>query len=139
VQHFILPIRVYYEDTDSSGVVYYANYLKFMERARTEFLRALGYEQDVLIRDQGVLFAVRSITIEYNKPARFNDLLHVSVNCVQSGRVRISFAQTVTRPRDDGENDILTTGIIKVASLDAITFKPKPIPRNLRQDLDSAR
>jgi acyl-CoA thioester hydrolase len=139
VQNFILPIRVYYEDTDSGGVVYYANYLKFMERARTEYLRELGYEQNVLIRDQGVLFAVRSITIEYNKPARFNDLLHVSVNCVQLGRVKISFAQCVTRPGDDGEQDILTTGTVKVASLDAMTFKPKPIPQKLRQDLDSAR
>lgn len=139
MQNFILPIRVYYEDTDFGGVVYYANYLKFMERARTEFLRALGYEQDVLIRDQGVMFAVRSITVEYNKPARFNDLLHVTVNCIQLGRVRINFAQNVIRQCDGGESEILTTGIIKVASLDSTTFKPKPIPKKLRQELDSAR
>lgn len=139
MQNFVMPVRVYYEDTDSGGVVYYANYLKFMERARAEYLRALGYEQDVLIREQGIIFAVRSVTVEYNIPARFNDLLHVSVNCVQLGRVKISFVQNVTRPASNGEHDILTTGIVKVASLDAMTFKPKPIPQKLRQDLNSAR
>lgn len=76
---FHWPVRVYYEDTDSGGVVYYANYLKFMERARTEWLRSLGFEQDVLNAQHGIIFAVRSVTVEYLRPARFNDLLSVGV------------------------------------------------------------
>ena len=69
--NFIWPVRVYYEDTDSGGVVYYANYLKFMERARTEFLRHLGYEQDTLIKNENIIFAVRSVNLDYHRPARF--------------------------------------------------------------------
>ena len=75
--HFVWPVRVYYEDTDTGGVVYYANYLRFMERARTEWLRSLGFEQDALAREAGVIFAVRSAALEYLRPARFNDLLQV--------------------------------------------------------------
>ncbi len=76
-KEFSWPIRVYYEDTDSGGVVYYANYLKFMERARTELLRSIGYEQDQLQRELGIIFAVRNANIHYKKPARFNDELKV--------------------------------------------------------------
>ena len=72
---FLWPIRVYYEDTDSGGVVYYANYLKFMERARTEMLRSLGFEQDQLIEDLGIIFVVHSLSVQYKKPAIFNDEL----------------------------------------------------------------
>ena len=90
---FRMPLRVYYEDTDSGGVVYYANYLRFMERARTEWLRALGFEQDHLIRDEGILFAVRSASLEYHRPARFNDQLLVGVRLAErrraAGRPRI--------------------------------------------------
>ena len=74
---FQWPVRVYYEDTDSGGVVYYANYLRFMERARTEWMRELGFEQDVLIREEGVIFAVRSAKVDYLRPALFNDELNV--------------------------------------------------------------
>jgi acyl-CoA thioester hydrolase len=74
---FALPVRVYFEDTDLAGVVYYANYLKFMERARTEWLRARGFEQDALIRELGIVFAVRSVQVDYLRPARFNELLEV--------------------------------------------------------------
>ena len=74
---FLWQVRVYYEDTDSGGVVYHSNYLKFMERARTEWLRSLGFEQDVLARDEDVIFAVRSINVEFLKPGRFNQLLDV--------------------------------------------------------------
>lgn len=76
---FSLPVRVYYEDTDSGGVVYHSNYLNFMERARTEWLRALGFEQDELLRENGVLFAVSAVSITFHKPARFNELLAVTV------------------------------------------------------------
>jgi hypothetical protein len=85
VTDFRWPVRVYYEDTDSGGVVYYANYLRFMERARTEWMRQLGFEQDALIRDKGILFAVRSASLDYLRPARFNDLLEVSVRLCLPG------------------------------------------------------
>ncbi|MCP4408920.1 MAG: tol-pal system-associated acyl-CoA thioesterase [Gammaproteobacteria bacterium] len=138
MRDFIFPVRVYYEDTDVVGVVYHANYLKFMERARTEWLRALGYEQDILIHEQGMLLAVSSIAVEYKKAARFNDLLQVAVMGIKLGRVTLTFEQRITRPGDREEQEIITTGHVKVASLDAITFRPKPIPQQLRQDLESA-
>ncbi len=138
MQSFVWPIRVYYEDTDAAGVVYYANYLKFMERARSEWLRALGYEQDALIKQQGVLFAVRSITVEYYKPARFNELVYAAVRLRQLRHASIILEQFITRPLDSGGEDMLTHAVVKVASLDAVTLKPKPMPRALRQDLESA-
>ena len=81
---FSIPVRVYYEDTDAGGVVYYANYLKFMERARTEWLRSVGFEQDVLSANERVLFAVRAIKVDFLKPGRFNDLLEATVNVRRS-------------------------------------------------------
>lgn len=94
---FSFPVRVYYEDTDLGGVVYYANYLKFMERARTEWLRALGFEQDELLARDGVLFAVRSAQIDFLKPARFNDSLQVTVALTRPGRASITVHQRVQR------------------------------------------
>ena len=81
--NFSWPIRIYYEDTDSGGVVYHSNYLKFLERCRTEFLRHLGYEQDRLIKDNNILFVVRSIKLDLHKPARFNDLLETTAQVSQ--------------------------------------------------------
>jgi len=128
---FSIPIRVYYEDTDAGAVVYYANYLKFMERARTEWLRALGFEQDELSRRDGILFAVRSAKIEFLKPARFNDLLHATVQMGRRGNASITFAQQIRR-----ENLTLCEGEVKVACLDAATFAPRPIPDRLRSRID---
>src|SRR4030065_1328558 len=91
---FAWPVRVYYEDTDSGGVVYYANYLKFMERARTEWLRNQGFEQTELLRDHLVIFVVRAVQIEYLRPAMFNDLLTVTVRFHQAGRSRVQHDQT---------------------------------------------
>src|SRR3970040_1078279 len=88
-QHFSWPVRVYYEDTDLGGVVYYANYLKFMERARTEWLRALGFEQTTLAREHGVVFVVSSLTIDYLQPAAFNDELAVTVELEKLGAGQI--------------------------------------------------
>ena len=98
---FQWQVRVYYEDTDSGGVVYYANYLRFMERARTEWMRALGFEQDRLIREDGILFAVRAASLEFLQPARFNDLLSVSLDVVQRGRASLTFKQDVARCTDE--------------------------------------
>ena len=135
---FILPVRVYYEDTDAGGVVYYANYLKFMERARTEWLRTCGYEQNDLICTQNLLFAVRAVSLEYLKPARFNDLLHVGVGVNQVKRASIVFEQSVARPLNEGQADLLTKGHVVVVSIDARTFKPTPIPKTMKKDLESA-
>jgi acyl-CoA thioester hydrolase len=133
---FIWPVRVYYEDTDSGGVVYYANYLKFMERARSERLRAIGYEQDELAR-QGILFAVRSAALEFLKPARFNELLQVSATVVHLGRASICFEQQVSRA-SDGVTELLTEGQVSVVCLETQSFKPRSIPPKLKKDLESA-
>lgn len=120
---FEWPVRVYYEDTDSGGVVYYANYLKFMERARTEWLRDLGFEQDRLRDGHGVLFAVHRCAIEYHRPARFNDELIATAAVKEYRRTALTFEQSVRRG-----DEILTRGEIRVVCMDADTFRPKPIP-----------
>ncbi|HHZ87954.1 MAG TPA: tol-pal system-associated acyl-CoA thioesterase [Chromatiaceae bacterium] len=126
---FFWPVRIYYEDTDSGGVVYYANYLKYMERARTEWLRSLGFEQDELIAKEGILFAVRSVQLDYHLPAQFNDHLHVGVEIVESGHVSVTFDQRIYR--DDERRPLLCTGQVRIACLDAVTFRPKRFPEAL--------
>ena len=130
---FQWQVRVYYEDTDSGGVVYYANYLRFMERARTEWIRMLGFEQDRLIRDDGILFAVRSASLEYLRPARFNDLLNVSVRLVERRRASLAFEQVVSRLDDD--SDPLCTGSVRIACLTADSLEPTPIPAYLLEEI----
>ncbi len=125
---FIFPVRIYYEDTDSGGVVYYANYLKFMERARTEWLRALGFEQDQLIKESRVIFAVRSVTVDYNAPARFNDQLEVVTTLQKQGRASLTLLQEIRRC---GEESLLCAGTVKIASLDVDSFRPRPMPETL--------
>ena len=127
---FTWPVRVYYEDTDAGGVVFYANYLKFFERARTEKLRAMGYEQDELLAKEGILFAVRSVHSEYLLPARFNQLLQVSAEVSSVKNASLTFAQAITRG-----DDVLCTGIIRIACLDAGTMRPKAIPKYLLEQL----
>ena len=132
MNEFSWPVRVYYEDTDLGGVVYYANYLKFMERARTEWLRALDFEQDELITNSDVLFAVRNVEVEYLKPARFNDQLQVSVTPVEIGRASLVLEQEV---RKENGLEVLCKGVIKIASLRASTFRPCPIPVKIQEKL----
>lgn len=127
---FVWPIRVYYEDTDSGGVVYYANYLKFMERARTEWLRARGFEQDVLLRKQGLMFAVRALTVDYHRPARFNELLVVASQVVEERGASLLFEQIIRR---DAAAEILCSARVKIACIDAETFQVRRIPRRLRE------
>ncbi len=129
---FTIPIRVYYEDTDAAGVVYYANYLKFMERARTEWLRELGFEQDELARTRGVIFAVHSAGLEFVKPAQFNDLLHATVTVGKRGSASITFLQSVRR-----DTATLCRGEIKVACLDAATFMPRPLPEEVVAQIEA--
>jgi acyl-CoA thioester hydrolase len=129
---FIWPIRVYYEDTDSGGVVYYANYLKFMERARTEWLRSLGFEQDQLAEQNGIVFAVRKVEMDFISPARFNDALEVKVGIVERKRASMTFRQEIT---NTSSGRILCSGKVQVASVDAATFRPRPIPEPVLKEL----
>ena len=132
LSQFVWPVRVYYEDTDSGGVVYYANYLKFMERARTECLRTMGFEQDKLRQEQGVLFAVHSLQVEFRRPALFNDALEVSAEIRLQRRASLTFFQQIRRR---GASDVLCCGHIRVACVDAHSFKPVPIPESVRSEL----
>lgn len=126
MNNFIWPVRVYYEDTDAGGVVFYANHLKFFERARTEMLRAMGYEQDDLIASEGIIFVVRSVQVDYLSPARFNEQLQVSAKVSQAKKVSLTFEQTITRG-----DEVICKGIVQVACLDAQTMRPKAIPETL--------
>ena len=123
---FYWPVRVYYEDTDAGGVVFYANYLKFFERARTEMLRALGFEQDDLIAKNGIIFAVRSIEVDYLSPALFNEQILVSAEVVLAKKVSVTFEQAITRG-----DDVLCKSTVRIACLDAKNLRPKEIPENL--------
>ncbi len=122
---FLWPIRVYYEDTDSGGVVYYANYLKYMERARTELLRDYGFEQDQLKKEQGIIFAVHSLSVRYHKPAMFNDELKVVTNIKDLGKASLAFGQSIYRVID---NTLLCSADVKVACLRSKNFTPCAIP-----------
>ena len=133
VTGFLWPVRVYYEDTDSGGVVYYANYLKFMERARTEWLRHLGFAQDELAARENVIFAVRRAEVDYLRPARFNDALEIRSTIVERGRASLTFEQQITKPANKGE--LLCSGRIRVACIDATSFRPRPLPETLRNQL----
>ena len=134
MSEFVWPIRVYYEDTDSGGVVYHANYLRFMERARTEWLRSLGFEQDTLRDAHGVLFAVRSAQLDYLKPAHFNDALEVSAQIIKRGRASLVFAQEVRRVQD---GEVVCRGTIKIASVLADGLRPCPIPESIVARLEA--
>ena len=120
---FVWPVRVYYEDTDLGGVVYYANYLKFLERARTEWLRARGFEQNALAAVHEVMFIVRSVALDYRKPARFNDQLEVTVELREIGASRIALHQLVRRGQED-----LVAAQVEIACVNTVTFRPVRIP-----------
>jgi acyl-CoA thioester hydrolase len=128
--HFIWPVRVYYEDTDAGGVVFYANHLKFFERARTEMLRAMGFEQDELIVSEGIIFVVRSVQVDYLSPARFNEQLQVSAKVNLAKKASLTFEQTITRG-----DEVLCEGSVRVACLDVQTMRPKMIPETLSSAL----
>jgi len=130
--HFTFPIRVYWEDTDAGGVVYYANYLRFMERARSEWLRSLGVEQDALRDELGVVFVVRRVEIDYLAPARFNDALRVTVRLTGATRTTLTVTQQVASdaPR--------ARALVRLACVDAASFKPARIPASILEKLPIA-
>jgi acyl-CoA thioester hydrolase len=123
---FRFPVRVYYEDTDAAGIVYYANYLRFMERARSEWLRKAGHDIAELARSRQILFAVRSVRIDYRRPARLSDLLEVAVRPVWRRRVSFAVAQEIRR-----DGTLLCQGEVTLACLHATTFAPRALPEFL--------
>ena len=129
---FSLPVRVYYEDTDSGGVVYHSNYLNFMERARTEWLRSLGFEQDELLRSEGVLFAVSAVTIRFQQPARFNELLEVTVAMERQGAASLTLVQEARRGAD-----VLASAEVRIACIDKQRFVPVAIPERVVDKLEA--
>lgn len=126
---FIWPVRIYYEDTDVGGVVYYANYLKFMERARTEWLRQLGIDQTQLKQQEKLIFVVRQLTINYLKPALFDDLLHVTISLTQLGKVSLTITQKILR-----QTAVLCTATCKIACVDALNLRPQPFPPDILKE-----
>ena len=130
--NFSIPVRVYYEDTDAGGLVYYANYLKFMERARTEWLRRLGFEQDALSAEEGVIFAVRAVKMDFYKPGRFNDLLQATVNIRRRGGASLTLKQEVQR-----NSTTLCEAEVKLACLDVRSLSPRSIPNRVVAQLDT--
>ncbi len=161
---FHWPVRVYYEDTDSGGVVYYANYLKFMERARSEWLRNFGIDQTVLSAKHGIIFVVRSVSVRYLHPARFNDLLHVGVRLAAHRGAGLDLEQSVWRahPTDDDPGidpgidpgvdpsidqgidrgadrdagELLCTAAVQLACIDSQRFKPRRLPDFLLAEIE---
>ena len=131
-QPFRFPVRVYYEDTDAAGVVYYANYLKFMERARTEWLAAIGFPLPEFEREHGVVFVVQRCEIDFHAPARLNDTLDVTVEDVHRGASRLVARQNVCR-----DEAVLTSARVTLACLDASRWRPVRIPAPLAQRLSN--
>lgn len=124
---FTWTIRVYYEDTDAGGVVFYANYLKFFERARTEWLRAAGINQQIMTVTHSAMFVVKSTALDYHAPARLDDELKLTVVVEKMGRASVQFVQQAFR-LVDGREELLATGRIKVGCVDAQRFRPSEIP-----------
>ncbi|WON75222.1 tol-pal system-associated acyl-CoA thioesterase [Nitrosospira sp. Is2] len=128
--NFALPVRVYYQDTDAGGVVYHSTYLDFLERARYEWLRDLGFDINSLVQVHKVIFMVRSLSIEYFKPALLDDLLHVTVQAADLGRSRITISQHVLRG-----TTLLVNATVQAVCVGAETLRPVSVPMPLRHKL----
>jgi len=132
IKTFSLPIRIYFEDTDSGGVVYHSNYLKFMERARTEWLRSIGIDQRHLKQDNHIMFVVHRIDIQFKLPARFNDDLIVKSELKDIGSSKIEFSQMIYR-----NDEMLIDASVDIACIDSEKFKPVRIPPTIKQTMES--
>jgi acyl-CoA thioester hydrolase len=128
---FSIPIRIYYEDTDTAGIVYYANYLRFLERGRTELLRSLGIQQSALAARR-IAFAVRSVNAEYLKPAKLDDLLVVETRVADVGRAQVKFNQQVKRNASIN-GILLLEAQVRVACIDPVLGKPIAMPQEIHQ------
>jgi acyl-CoA thioester hydrolase len=129
---FVWPVRVYWEDTDAGGIVYYANYLKFMERARTEWLRAIGVDQVQLKDAHGLMFVVVDVEAHYRKPARYGDQLQVTCKVSETSRASITLDQEVLR-----DAELLLDGRVRAACLDAQSYRPRPLPQLLWKQINA--
>ena len=129
---FAWPVRVYYEDTDLQGVVYYANYFRYMERSRTEWLRSLGVEQDRLLAEERRYFVVVDTYARFVKPARFNEMLVATSRLKELTRATFTIEQNIYRETQDGE--LLVEGMIKAAYVDADTQRPLKIPVSIFEE-----
>ena len=123
-------LRVYWEDTDAGGVVFYANYLKFFERARTEWLRALGFGQEEMRRQIGTLFIVTSTSVRYMQPARLDDQLDITVEVREARQASLMLSQQAFR-----DGTLIAAGEIKIGCVDAQSFKPRRIPTDILQEI----
>jgi len=130
---YSFPVRVYFENTDAGGVVYHSEYLKFLERARTEWLRHLGFDHQSLARDHRAVFVVSAIAADFARAARLDDLLAVSVRLESLGKVRCVFAQEVRR-----DDEVLVRAKVTVACLTCESMKPTEIPDPLRKKMEAS-
>ena len=128
-----LPVRVYWEDTDAGGIVFYANYLKFFERARTEWLRSLGIAQSLLRDETGGIFVVSETALKYHQPARLDDELLVTASLTEKGRASLTITQRALMRNDPAR--VLCEGSIRIGWVDAATLKPARIPQTLLDTL----
>lgn len=139
---FALPVRVYWEDTDAGGIVFYANYLKFMERARTEWLRAMGIAQGQLREETGGMFVVSETTLKYHRPSRLDDRLLVTAQLIEQRSASLIIAQRVllqqqqSEPTDSVPDVLLCEGTIRIGWVDAATLKPARIPARVTGTLE---
>lgn len=130
---YSFPVRVYFENTDAGGVVYHSEYLKFLERARTEWLRHLGYDHQTLARDHRVIFVVTAAAIDFARPARLDDTVAVSVRLESLGKVRCVFLQEIRR-----DDEVLVSARVTVACVTGENMKPVEIPEGLRKKMEAA-
>ena len=130
-KEFIWQIRVYYEDTDAGEVIFYANYLKFMERARTEWLRKMGFDHKILKEKYKLLFAVKNLTIEYIKPGHLDNLLTVTSELLDTRKASLTFGQNIKNEN----NELLSEAKVKVACINSKTLKASPMPEELLMEL----
>jgi acyl-CoA thioester hydrolase len=128
---------VYYEDTDAGGVVYYANYLKYLERCRTEWLRAAGFDQSVLLAEHGIAFMVRRVEADYRRPAVLDDVLRVTLAVEKLGGARLIFLQVVAREGASGPEPLLEARV-EIACVNMKTGKPTPVPEWMKERLAAA-
>ncbi len=129
---FAIPVRIYYEDTDAAGVVYYANYLKYFERCRTEWMRQIGHDQSALARDAGIAFVVRAVSCEYLRPARLDDQLSVGLEVEKLGRAQVVLRQHVRRGDEE-----LVSGTVQIVCVNVEKMKSAAIPEFLRTQLEA--
>ena len=135
-QVFSWPLRVYYEDTDAGGVVFYANYLKFFERARTEWLRAKGYSQQQLVDEKGLIFVVKAASLEYMAPARLDDELKITVSIKELRNASLTFTQKAWRlGKTSDEPQLLANGQVTIVCVNAETIRPQPIPDEMVEQI----